>query len=91
MTQHAVINFLGGLLSLMGHNSQTGSNPMYTSLMLLWEAPPEERHLLSNMLADIKAVILEQVKYNEDIYRIERERYLINKLNTFHKGLNREQ
>ena len=48
-------------------------------------------NLPGHSLADMRAVILEQVKYNEDIYRIEREKYLINKLNTFHNGLNREQ
>ena len=41
--------------------------------------------------ADMKAIILEQVKYNNEAYRKERERYMINKFNTFYKGLNKEK
>lgn len=44
-------------------------------------------HSLDNM----KFTILEQVKRNDESYRREREKYLINKFNTFHKGLNRQK
>ena len=41
-------------------------------------------------LADMKFTVLEQVKYNDEQYRRERESYHINKFNTFYHGLNRE-
>ena len=43
-------------------------------------------HSVSNMTV----TILEQSKYNNDSYRKERETYFINKLNTFHSGLNKK-
>ena len=47
-------------------------------------------NLPGHCLANMKATILEQVKYNDEQYRKIREEYLINKFNTYHKGLNRE-
>ena len=47
-------------------------------------------NLPGHCLADLKSIILEQVKYNDEGYRLEREKYLINKFNTFHQGLNKE-
>ena len=47
-------------------------------------------NLPGHCLADLKAIILEQVKFNDEIYRLEREKYLINKFNTIHQGLNKE-
>ena len=41
-------------------------------------------------LSDMKIVILEQVKIQDPQYRRERERYFINKFNTYYKGMNRE-
>ena len=41
--------------------------------------------------ANMKATILEQVKYNNEAYRKEREKFLINKFNTFYSGLNKEK
>ena len=41
-------------------------------------------------LANMKFTILEQVKYNDIMYREERESYFINKFDTFHHGMNRE-
>ena len=41
-------------------------------------------------LADLNVLIVEQVKIEDDNYRKERERYFINKFNTFYDGINRE-
>ena len=42
-------------------------------------------------LADLNVLIVEQVKIEDDNYRKERERYFINKFNTFYDGINREK
>ena len=41
-------------------------------------------------LSDMKIIILEQVKIKDPQYRRERERYFINKFNTYYEGMNRE-
>ena len=41
-------------------------------------------------LADLKITVLEQVKKKDDLYRKEREKYFIQKFNTYHNGLNRQ-
>jgi len=41
-------------------------------------------------LSNIKITVLEKVKTEEDSYRKEREKYFINKFNTFYGGLNRQ-
>ena len=41
-------------------------------------------------LAHMKFTILEQVKYNDIMYREERESYFINKFDTYYHGINRE-
>ena len=41
-------------------------------------------------LSNLKITILEKQKTEDDLYRKERERYFINKFNTFHKGMNRQ-
>ena len=43
-------------------------------------------HSISNM----KVTIVERVKKNDDQYRKEREKYFINKFNTFYRGINRQ-
>ena len=48
-------------------------------------------NLPGHALADMKATIIEQVKVNDDTYRKERERYLINKFDTYYNGLNQQQ
>ena len=40
-------------------------------------------------LKDVRITILEQMKTPEEVYRKEREKYLINKFNTFYRGINR--
>ena len=47
-------------------------------------------NLPGHSLAHVKVTILEQVKKTDIMYRKEREKYFINKFNTFHEGLNRE-
>ena len=53
---------------------------------------PIGRHfnLPGHCLADMQTTILEQVKYNDETYRLEREKYIINRFNTFYMGLNGE-
>ena len=41
-------------------------------------------------LSDLKITILERSKKTDSSYRKERERYFINKFNTLHKGMNRQ-
>ena len=47
--------------------------------------------LPGHSLALMKFTVLEQVKYNSEPYRKERETYFINKFNTFYKGVNQEK
>ena len=47
-------------------------------------------NLPGHSLADMYFTVLEQVKYNDEAFRRERESYHINKFNTFFQGLNRE-
>ena len=47
-------------------------------------------NLPGHCLAHMQTTVLEQVKYRDETYRIEREKYFINKFNTFYNGLNRE-
>ena len=47
-------------------------------------------NLPGHSLANMKIGILEQVKKNDQDYRKERERYLIQKFNTFYNGMNRQ-
>ena len=54
-------------------------------------ATGEHFNLPGHSLANIKITILEQVKKNDILYRKEREKYLINKFNTYYQGLNREK
>ena len=42
-------------------------------------------------LSDMKVSIIEQVKIQDTLYRKEREKYFINKFNTFYQGMNRKQ
>ena len=39
---------------------------------------------------DLSIIILEKVRFSDDLYRKEREKYFIRKLNTYYKGLNRQ-
>ena len=48
-------------------------------------------NLPGHSLADMKFTVIEQVRYNSDLYRREKETYHINKFNTFYQGLNGEK
>ena len=54
---------------------------------------PTGAHFTSpgHSLSDMKVIILEQVKIKDPLYRKERERYFINKFNTYYQGMNRQQ
>ena len=41
-------------------------------------------------ISDLSMTILEKVKSKEEVYRKEREKYLIRKFNTFYRGLNHQ-
>ena len=46
--------------------------------------------ILAIAIFALAIAVIEQVKYNSEAYRREREIYHINKFNTFYQGLNRE-
>ena len=46
-------------------------------------------NLPGHSVANLTVTILEKVKKKCDLYRKQRESYFIQKLNTFHEGLNR--
>ena len=48
-------------------------------------------NLPGHSLAQMKFTVLEQVKFNSEGYRKERETYFIKKFNTFYKGINEEK
>ena len=47
-------------------------------------------NLPGHSLADLQLIILEQAKKEDETYKKEREKYFINKFNTFYGGMNRE-
>ena len=47
--------------------------------------------LQQNCLADLQVTILLQPKINDTFYRLEKEKYLINKFDTYNNGLNKEK
>ena len=48
-------------------------------------------NLPGHSLANLKVTIIEEVKFNNEEYRKERETYVIIKFNTFHKGIKTEK
>ena len=62
----------------------------YISNQVVSKATGAHFNLPGHSLENMKFPVLEQVKYNSEPYRREKEIYHINKFNTFHKGLNRE-
>ena len=53
------------------------------------KATGEHFNLPGHSLSDLTVTILEQVKVNDQMYREEREHYLIRKFNTYYNGINR--
>ena len=62
----------------------------YISNQVIARATGAHFNLPGHSLADLRYTVIEQVKYNNEAYRKERETYHINKFNTFYKGINRE-
>ena len=62
----------------------------YISNQVIGVATGDHFNLPGHSLADLSITVLERVKKNDESYRKEREKYLINKLNTHYKGINRE-
>lgn len=62
----------------------------YITNQVISRATGAHFNLPGHSLADLKFTILEQVRYNDEEYRREREKYFINKFNTFYHGINRE-
>ena len=62
----------------------------YISNQVIARATGAHFNLPGHSLADMRYTIIEQVRYNNEAYRRERETYHINKFNTFYKGINRE-
>ena len=62
----------------------------YVTNQVMNRATGSHFNLPGHSLADLKLTILEQVKYQDEDYRKEREIYFINKFNTFYQGINRE-
>ena len=54
------------------------------------QATGDHFNLPGHSLRDMKVIILEKVKVNDEIYIKERESYHIRKLNTFYKGINKK-
>ena len=50
----------------------------------------EHFNLPGHNISNMKVTIVERVKKNDDQYRKEREKYFINKFNTFYRGINRQ-
>ena len=54
------------------------------------QATGEHFNLPGHNISNMKVTIVERVKKNDDQYRKEREKYFINKFNTFYRGINRQ-
>ena len=54
------------------------------------EATGQHFNLPGHSLADLRVIIIEQVKKSDTQYRKEREEYHIRRFNTLHKGINRK-
>ena len=63
----------------------------YINNQVLSQATGAHFNLPGHSLADLKATILEQVKYNDEEYSKERESYHIRIFNTYYNGLNRQK
>ena len=51
----------------------------------------EHFNSIGHKLAYMKITVLEKMKYEGDFYRLEREHYFIRKLNTYHKGRDKQK
>ena len=63
----------------------------YVNNQLVSVSTGEHFNLPGHSLANMKITIIEQVKKNDIMYKKEREKYFINKFNSYYQGLNREK
>ena len=63
----------------------------YINNQVVSKATGAHFNLPGHSLADMRITVLEQVKFNSEEYRREREKYFINLFNTYHKGMNKEK
>ena len=62
----------------------------YVTNQVLSTPTGEHFNLPGHSLSDMKMVILEKVRSQDDLYRKEREKYFIRKFNTYYAGLNKQ-
>ena len=63
----------------------------YVNKIFPKEAKGVHFNLPAHKVSDKKITILQKLNTNNTEYRKEKEKYLINKFNTFYKGINREK
>ena len=61
----------------------------YITSMFPTKATGNHFNQRGHSVSDVRITILEKMKTSDESYRKERERYLINKFNTYYKGINR--
>ena len=61
----------------------------YTTSMFQTKATGIHFNQRGHSVSKVRITILEKMKTRDESYRKERERYLINKFNTYYKGINR--
>ena len=82
-------NYIGETGRIMKH--RLAEHRGYVNNQVLSVSTGEHFNLPGHSLANIKVTIIEQVKKNDIMYRKEREKYFINKFNSYYEGLNREK
>ena len=92
------IRYIEQIRSIPEHGSQGGSPATESKVLAGQQIDFRDQRLAGDhfnlpghSLANVKITILEQVKKLDIMYRKEREKYFINKFNTYHQGLNREK
>ena len=89
MKQNCNERYIGQTGRLLKH--RIADHRGYISNQVTSKAYGAHWNLPGHSLALMKFTVLEQVKYNSEPYRKERETYFINKFNTFYKGVNQEK
>ena len=65
-------------------------SPLHVTSKQTDKATGEHFNLPGHSVANLKVSIIEQVKFNSDLYRKEREEFYIRKFNTLYEGMNRK-
>ena len=63
----------------------------YVTNKVTSQATGEHFNLPGHSLADLRVSVIEQMAIKNSEYRKEKEHYQIRKLNTFHKGINKQK